>query len=183
MKFWGRSVVLLMIGGAMLFAAEAESAASTPMEGAKPGKECNGKLLIGEAEWVYLPAAKMKLKARIDTGATTTSVDARDLRVQERDGKKWAMFTMVDRENDKKVEMEKPVEKVVEIKRHGTENQKRYAVKMRINLGNVSRYITVTLNDRENFEYPVLIGRNFLRGSAVVDVDEAYTVEPTKEEK
>jgi len=62
------------------------------------------------------------------------------------------------------------------------EDQKRYAIKMRVVLGDISQYILVTLNNRERFDFPVLIGRNFLRGSAVVDVDREYSVEPKIEE-
>jgi len=52
---------------------------------------------------------------------------------------------------------------------------------MALVLGSISQHILVTLNDRERFDFPVLIGRNFLRGTAVVDVDRAYSVEPVIE--
>ena len=169
---------LLLVASLTLFAGGEGSTTAETSSPETSAKECDGKLLIGEVEWVYLPAAKLKMKARIDTGATTTSIDARDIRIQERDGKKWAIFTLVDREKDTKVELEKTVVKVVSIKRHGMEDQKRYAVKMRLNLGSISEMVIVTLNDRSRFDYPVLIGRNFLRGRAVVDVEHDYTVEP-----
>jgi len=173
-----RLLPLILFGSLMLHAAETKT---TPVA-EESLKECDGKLIIGETEWVYLPSVKVKMKARIDTGATTTSIDARNIRIQTRDGKKWALFTLVDRKSGKEFDMEKPVVKVVEIKRHGAEHQKRYAVKMRIVIGHISQYILVTLNDRERFDFPVLIGRNFLRGAAVVDVDRAYSVEPVIEE-
>jgi hypothetical protein len=35
----------------------------------------------------------------------------------------------------------------------------------------VEKTVSVTLNDRNGMEYPLLLGRNFLRGDFVVDVD------------
>jgi len=45
--------------------------------------------------------------------------------------------------------------------------------------------ILVTLTDRSRFDYPVLIGRNFLRGEYIVDVEYSHTVtvEPKKEDR
>jgi len=173
-----RFIAVLFLSSLFLQAVEQTPAASDESAKSAQGVECDGKLIIGESEWVYLPSVKVKMKARIDTGATTTSIDARNIRVQTRDGKKWALFTLVDRESGKEFDLEKPVVKIVPIKRHGMEDQKRYAVRMVLVLGSISQHILVTLNDRERFDFPVLIGRNFLRGAAVVDVDRAYSVEP-----
>ncbi len=63
----------------------------------------------------------------------------------------------------KNIHIEKKVIKTVQIKRHGKESQDRYVIKMRMVLGNVSQLILVNLNDRDDYQYPVLIGRNFLR--------------------
>jgi len=140
------------------------------------GDECNGKIVIGAAESVYIPSAKMKMEARIDTGATTTSIDARDIEVLERDGKKWVKFILVDREGNSTAEIEKRVVKIVPIKRHGMEDQKRYAVKMKIMMGDKAQLVLVTLADRSRFDFPVLIGRNFLRGEYLVDVELEHSV-------
>lgn len=139
-------------------------------------------LIIGEAEHVYLPIAKTKLKARIDSGATTTSINALNIKVFERDGKKWVKFDIED-ENKKLHTKKLPLFQIVNIKRHGAEDQKRPVVKLRINLGTSSQLIRVSLTDRSKFTYPVLIGRNFLTGAAIVDVSKKYSIEPTKESK
>jgi len=70
--------------------------------------------------------------------------------------------------------------KTVQIKRHGEESQYRYVVKMRIILGDVSQLISVNLNDRDAYLYPVLIGRNFLRDFFIVDVAKKYQFKPMK---
>ena len=68
--------------------------------------------------------------------------------------------------------------KSILIKRHGEESQRRYVVKMRVVLGNVSQLISVNLNDRDSYQYPVLIGRNFLRDYFIVDVAKKYQLKP-----
>jgi hypothetical protein len=150
-------------------------ATETPMECS--ATRYDGKLIVGEAEWIHLPKRKMRLKGRIDTGATTTSIDARNIRVQDRDGRKWVLFDLVDRESGKKIHMDKPVVRIAEIKRHGAEHQERPVVKLHLKIGETEKYVEVSLTDRSKYDFPVLIGRNFLRGTAVVDVSRAYVTE------
>jgi len=130
------------------------------------------KKIIGAEETVRLLPMDMVFKARIDTGAKTTSIDARNITLFERDGVKWVRFDCIN--GDKRKTLEERVIKVVKIKRHGAKSQSRYVVKMHIVLGPVSRHIEVNLNNRERFTYPVLIGRNFLRDLFIVDVVEKY---------
>lgn len=134
------------------------------------------KRIIGAVENVRLVPPNIILKARIDTGAKTTSVDARNITPFERDGKQWVRFTCM--EGDKEHTIERKVLKTVQIKRHEEESQDRYVVNMRIILGDVSQLIPVTLNDRDAYIYPVLIGRNFLRDYFIVDVAKKYQFKP-----
>jgi len=168
--------LLALSGVAMGASAEQSVEEGTAMECS--ATHYDGKLVIGEAEWVHLPKQKLKLKGRIDTGATTTSIDARDIRIQERDGERWVLFELVDRQNDKSIAMEKPVVRIASIKRHGAKDQERPVVKLRLKIGDVEKYLEVSLTDRSKYDFPVLIGRNFLRGAAVVDVSRAYVTEP-----
>lgn len=134
------------------------------------------KSIIGALENVRIVPPNVVMKARIDTGAKTTSIDARDITPFERDGKQWVRFVIMDK--DKSHTIERKVVKTVQIKRHGAESQDRYVVKMRIILGNVSQLISVNLNDRDEYKYPVLIGRNFLRDFFMVDVAKKYQFKP-----
>jgi hypothetical protein len=139
-------------------------------------------LIIGGEEHVYLRIVKTKLKARIDSGATITSISALNIKIFERDGKKWVKFDLED-ENKKLHTIKLPLFQMINIKRHGSKYQKRPIVKMRINLGTSSQLIRVSLTDRSKFTYPVLIGRNFLTGTAIVDVSKKYSIEPTEDIK
>jgi hypothetical protein len=136
----------------------------------------DAKIVIGALEYVRLVPPNVVLKARIDTGAKTTSIDAREITPFERDGKQWVRFVCVF--GKKEHTIERKVIKTVHIKRHGAESQDRYVVKMRVILGDVSQLISVNLSDREEYKYPVLIGRNFLRDFFMVDVAKKYQFKP-----
>lgn len=134
------------------------------------------KRIIGNVEKVRLAPPNVVLKARIDTGAKTTSIDARNIIPFERDGKQWVRFVIIAEEKEHTIE--RKVIRTVQIKRHSADSQDRYVVKMRIVLGDVSQLISVTLNDRDAYQYPVLIGRNFLRDYCIVDVGKKFQFKP-----
>ena len=74
---------------------------------------------------------------------------------------------------------EKLLKRFVEIKRKGTRaSQKRPAILLDICLGKVSNLTEVNLVNRSNFDYQLLIGRSFLHGTFIVDVDLSYTSDP-----
>lgn len=136
----------------------------------------NSKHIIGAIENVRLVPPNVVLKARIDTGAKTTSIDAQNIVPFERDGKEWVRFNWII--GEKEYTIERKIIKTILIKRHGDDSQRRYVVKMRIILGKVSQLISVNLNDREEYKYPVLIGRNFLRDYFIVDVSKKHRLKP-----
>lgn len=144
-------------------------------------KGCS-KLIVGEKEKVYFPALDLTLEARIDTGATTTSVDARNIVTFERDGKKWVRFEMLKKDGTV-IKVNRPVVKRIKVKRHGEEGQERQVVNMRLNISDISYYIEVSLTDRSKYKLPVLVGRNFLKSNVIVDVSLSNTKEPTKENR
>jgi len=137
-------------------------------------QKLKNKLIIGQAEYTHIAPSGWKMKSRIDSGATTTSIDARDIKGFERDGKKWVRFKLFNRDTKETFEIEKPVSRMVEIKRHGTGKQTRYVVELDLTIGSISERVEVSLTDRSDFTFPVLIGRNFLVDRAVIDVSKKY---------
>ena len=144
-------------------------------------KQIQGMQIIGEVEPVTILAAGLTLPARIDTGATTSSLDARNIQRFERDGQKWVRFVVLDRRSGKKVKVEGRVTRIVEITRHGADDQKRPVVKLKARLGKVELLREFSLTDRSKFTYPVLIGRNILQGKFLVDVTRKNTTSPMSE--
>ncbi|WP_439134009.1 ATP-dependent zinc protease family protein [Pseudomaricurvus sp.] len=129
---------------------------------------------LGQIEYVDIIPIGLRQKGRIDTGAETTSIDALDIVEFERDGRSWVQFLVKDRNTNETVELKAPIERTVLIKQHGEEDIRRHVVSLTLAIGDMKDEVEVTLADRENFEYPILIGRNFLQGRALVDVSRKF---------
>ncbi|USD66737.1 ATP-dependent zinc protease [Vibrio sp. SCSIO 43136] len=139
-----------------------------------PTKTQDGKLILGEKEWVYFPGAEKSIKARVDTGATTSSVSAVDIEPFERDGKEWVKFTFQHGKVISK-EITLPVERWVKVKKASEEEaDRRPVVSGWIKVGDLKEKIEFTLVDRTHMEFGVLLGRNFFNDVAVVDVSRNY---------
>ena len=67
--------------------------------------------IFGEAEYITIKPDNIRLKARIDTGATTSSIHATQIKIFERDGKKWVNFNLT-RSNGQKVAIKKILAKI-----------------------------------------------------------------------
>lgn len=131
--------------------------------------------VIGAVEKVYLPPMKSAFLSRIDTGATSSSIDAENIKIFERDGKSWVAFTITNRETKETYTFEKPRVKRIKVKRI-LEDEHRPMVEMDVKMGGESFKANFTLAEREDFEYQTLIGRNILSGRAIVDVSISNTL-------
>lgn len=131
--------------------------------------------VIGAVERIYLPPMKSAFLARIDTGATTSSLDADSVKQFERDGDRWVSFTIVNRETGEKHTFEKPLVKGIKIRRAG-ENERRPIVNMDVKMGGEKFKANFTVAEREKFDYQMLVGRNILSGRAIVDVSISNTL-------
>lgn len=132
-------------------------------------------LVLGAVERVRLDPEGLVFDARIDTGAETSSMDARDLVEFERNGAPWVRFAVVDPAKGRPVLIERAISRRVRIKRHAAQSVLRPVVSLCVRIGRLEREREFTLADRTGFEFPVLIGRNFLRDLAVVDVSRERT--------
>lgn len=139
----------------------------------KPGM-FKDKLLIGRVENVLLVSEDMVLKARIDTGAGLSSINGLDITDFERDGQRWIRFALLDPETQEKVYLERPVKRQQRIKQHGGRFQSRPLVSMSVKIGSIEEQVDMTVTDRTGYIYQVLVGRNFLRDRAIVDVSDRF---------
>lgn len=137
------------------------------------------KLILGWVEKVVIPAeAALTLEAKLDTGADTSSLDAKVLKRFRRDGKHWLRFSVLDPATKERVILERPYLRGVRIKRHDGKHQRREVADLAICLGDRLHTIEVTLINREQFEYPLLLGRSALKGFALVDPGLKLTQNP-----
>jgi outer membrane murein-binding lipoprotein Lpp len=134
------------------------------------------KTVLGEAEWVSLERQTNAFQARIDTGASTSSLNATDIVQFERDGKNWVRFNMRHDTLDKDILVERPVIRSAEVIQSSTNQvDKRPVVSMLVKLGPITEKTEFTLTDRKHLSYPVLLGRSFLKDISVVDVSKKFT--------
>jgi hypothetical protein len=133
--------------------------------------------LIGEKEWALVEPGDLVLEARIDTGAETSSIHAQDIQLVEKDGKRWIRFSLTDPATDEKISLERRLHRRILIKQKTQDaNDRRYVVRMWVTLGDTRTWLDVSLSDRDDFEFPLLIGRNMLIDSFSVDVSKHHTL-------
>jgi len=134
--------------------------------------------IIGRVERVWIAGANIVLKAKVDTGARTTSIHASNIEIFKRRNKDWARFT-IQNGNSAPVTLERVVFKIQKIKKkHSTDLDIRPVVLMGLCIANVYRLTEVNLFDRGKFAFPLLIGRRFLFAKLLVNVERIYTSEP-----
>ncbi|EAR23100.1 ATP-dependent zinc protease family protein [Nitrococcus mobilis] len=152
-----------------------------PLAPVKAADDPQSRSLLGWIEWVVLEPQKLLLKARLDTGAKTSSLHAVDVVEFERDGAKWVRFNVPLKAHKEtyKGELptlvyERPVVDTVLIKRKNAHLQPRYVVEMAFCIDGREHEAEFSLADRGNFNYPVLLGRRFLGDIALVDPRESF---------
>jgi len=156
-----------------------ENPDALPATEVRPAKRLGEEkpVVHGWVEWAEICDPPIKLKAKLDTGAKTSSVHAEDARLFERDGAKWVRFNLVDTEN-KKHPREAPLERIARIKRPNGESEPRYVVLLDLKIGERELRREFTLNERPNMIYAVLLGRSTLKGLGPVDSNRAFIVTP-----
>lgn len=136
-------------------------------------------LILGAIENVEIADISQAFSARIDTGATTSSLNAIDLQEFERNGNKWVRFHLVNQ--DTKTESNElewitaPVIRTVKIRQSTTEEmERRPVVELWIKLGAIHEKVQFTLADRSHMTHSILLGREFIQDIAVVDVSKEF---------
>jgi len=132
--------------------------------------------IIGAVEWAKIEPSGLLVESRIDTGADTTSIHAEDIQLVEKDGKRYVRFVLIDAVNGEELQQELRLRRRVLIKQNDGPYDRRYVVRMWVTLGKTKSRIDVNLSDRSDFKYPMLIGRNFLTDSMIVDVSRHHTL-------
>ena len=138
----------------------------------------DGPKVVGWVEKVCIQPYELILPAKVDTGAVTCSLHAPDLTEFEKNGEKWVKLTVVDG-SGKRTVIEQRIIGMRKIKRHFGQSQDRPVIRLTICVGNIQKTAEVNLVDRTGFEFPLLIGRNFMDGSVIVDPSAKYTIEPS----
>jgi hypothetical protein len=131
----------------------------------------------GWIEPVAITSQGIVLYAKLDTGADNCSINAYDIEVYKKDKKQWVKFKITTRQGEEHI-FDLPILRFARIKRIGGEHQVRPVVRLYVCLGGQYMSVDVNLVNRENFAYPMLIGRSFLQGHAMVNPAKSFTSNP-----
>ena len=126
--------------------------------------------IVGGLEWVTIDPPGLRLRARMDTGLETSVIHADDIRLFEIDGDKTVSFFMLDADGEATGELKLPLKRTLMLKQPNGKPERRYVVRMAVTLGETRIPVEMALVDRSDFEYKVLLGRNLLVDTAIVDV-------------
>jgi len=135
------------------------------------------KEVIGWVEKVTIHPGELVLKAKIDSGAKTSSIHCDCEEFIERDGDKYVKL-VVTNFNGNQIRIERKIERFATIKRHFGETQERAVINLGVCVAETYKEIEVNVIDRSGLKYQILIGRNFLAGDFLIDVDKTYATEP-----
>lgn len=136
--------------------------------------ELGDKLLLGSVEFVDIQPGGLHLEARIDSGAKTSSLHAQQIVRFERDGRRWVRFRTFTGRGAQTIQLELPWVRRARIKGEGEAYEARPVVLVDVRIGTRTQGLEMTLTDRRNYDYPVLIGRNFLRDHALIDTSRSH---------
>ncbi|MGB3691520.1 MAG: RimK/LysX family protein [Spirulinaceae cyanobacterium] len=134
---------------------------------------------VGWIENAQILGVEGQTKVKLDTGAKTTSINAEILEKPENESESGGMikFRFVDGETS--AIFERPVIRWVKIKDGEGGFFRRPVVSMKLCIAGRWVEEEVNLAERDQFTYPVLIGRNMLeKGALVIDSAETFTAKP-----
>ncbi|MCO1333810.1 RimK/LysX family protein [Microbulbifer sp. OS29] len=128
------------------------------------------KLVLGSVEEVAVEPPGLVVESIVDTGSPTSTLRVKKLTPFERDGSDWIRFQLVQSRKAEPVSVELPIKRYVRIERLGFDSQRRPVVELNLTVGHVTHLVEVNLADEGGTDLLMLLGRNFLKDAAVVDV-------------
>lgn len=130
--------------------------------------------LIGRREFVNIPELGISnLEAKVDTGAYTSSLHCEKIDVAIEEGQEVLYFTISPGEDARVFRFVHFDRK--KIKNSFGEMEERYVIKTAVNLGKKSIRSVISLSNRDNMRYPLLIGRRLLKSKFLIDVNRIHT--------
>ncbi|MAT68200.1 MAG: hypothetical protein CMJ58_01620 [Planctomycetaceae bacterium] len=175
---------LALAWGAMTPVAHSDDSAAPPAEPSAEQSAEVDKKVIGATAAVKVVQGDLTFPARVDTGATTTSLHVEQWRIEGGSADMTENVGKVIRFciKDHRGEMEWLERKIVELAtiKTSVQEEQRYKVRVKLSVRGVEKCVLVSLKDRSHMEYPVLLGRNFLEGDFLVDVEKNPRTDPKK---
>jgi hypothetical protein len=139
----------------------------------EPSEPTPPLLPIGWKERLDFPEWGLKnVRVKIDTGACTSALGAADIELIEVNGRPTARLRLcLNRRRPQKIFIvEVPILRMVHVTNTGGSREQRPMIETTIRLGPVQKRIHLTVTRRDAMRFPMILGREALAGSFVVDV-------------
>jgi len=139
------------------------------------------KDILGWREWIALPDFGVgAIKAKVDTGARTSALHAYRVDEFEERGVRMVRFAVhpYQRRNDVEIACLAAVADERWVSDSGGHRERRLVIVTTVQVGEARRAIEVTLANRDNMGFRMLLGRSALQGHYLVDADGSYMSRP-----
>lgn len=134
-------------------------------------------LTVGWREWVSLPEIHVPaIKAKIDTGARTSCLHTANYEIFQKDKQDWVRFTVhpIKQHDEVETHAEAPVSDYRIVRDSGGHEERRPFIRSILKMGNQSWEIELSLSNREQMKFRMLLGRTGLRQRVLVDCASSY---------
>jgi hypothetical protein len=142
-----------------------------------PPKANTSKPYVGWREWISLPGLGIKaIKVKIDTGARSSCLHAFDVKLIKRGGKKYARFSVhpLQRSTNTTVVTEAEILEFRKVKSSTGHSMLRPVIVTELEMRGMRWPIEVTLANRDEMGFRMLLGREAVRGRFLVDAGRSY---------
>ncbi len=141
-------------------------------------KKTEEKIEIGWREWVALPDLNVPgIKAKVDTGARTSVLHTAEYECfEDEKGQSWVRFKLHplrNREDCFRLGQAR-VKAFREVKDSGGHIEKRPFIETRVRLGDLEWSIELSLTNREQMRFRMLLGRSAIKSRFVVNASKSY---------
>ncbi len=135
------------------------------------------KIVIGKEEWCALPELGLPaIKARVDTGAKTSSLHAFNIQPFEEDGIKFVHFDIHPVQDNRKI-IQRCTGRVVdrrEVKSSSGDSERRHVIRTPLRIGDEVWDVEITLTNRDAMGYRMLLGREAMSRRVLIDPDSSF---------
>lgn len=136
----------------------------------------NNYEIVGWREWVALPDLGIrKIKAKLDTGAKTSALHAWDQEIREHQGESWVHFyTRPFIRKEKIIHCKARLFDFRWVTNPGGTRERRFVILTTLALGSELWNIELTLTQRDEMGFRMLLGREAMRGRVVINPETSY---------